>query len=434
MTIADKTMLNSFVPGVVELPPEDQALVSRRSAALGPAYRLFYQKPVRVVRGEDVWLYGPTGEKYLDVYNNVVSVGHCHPHVVAAIARQAGTLCTHTRYLTAPVIDYAERLLGTMPAAIAHVMFTCSGSEANDLALRIARDFTQGEGIIITENAYHGTTQLTAALSPSLGAGVTHEHRARLIPAPLHGDAARFAADVACAVADLAKAGIKPCALLIDTIFTSDGVLADPAGLLAPAVETIRSAGGIFIADEVQPGFGRTGDGMWCFARHGVIPDMVTMGKPMGNGYPVAAVAMQARVVASFGTKSRYFNTFGGNTVAMAAANAVLDVIERQHLVQNAANVGKAFAAALRATPGLGPVRSAGLMLGVDLTRNDGTPDPARAARIVNRMRDLGVLISASGKTGHTLKIRPPLTFGLDHVGFFMDRLNDAMRSGRAAD
>ena len=429
MTQSDGTMVNSFVPGEVELPPDDQSLVNRRLAALGPAYRLFYQKPVRLVRGEDVWLYGPDGEKYLDVYNNVVSVGHGHPHVVEAIARQASTLCTHTRYLTTPLIDYAERLLGTLPPAISNVMFTCSGSEANDLALRIASDFTQGEGIIITENAYHGTTQLMAALSPSLGAGVAQSRAARLIPAPLHGDGARFAVDVAGAIADLARSGIKPCALLLDTIFTSDGVAADPAGFLAPAVETIRAAGGIVIADEVQPGFGRTGSGMWCFARHGIIPDMVTMGKPMGNGYPVAAVAMQPRVVASFGAKARYFNTFGGTTVAIAAANAVLDVIERQDLIQNAATVGKAFAAALRSTPGLGPVRSAGLMLAVDLIDHAGEPDPERAARIVNRLRELGVLISGSSKAGHSLKIRPPLTFGLDHLDIFMDRLHQALRS-----
>jgi len=421
-------MVNSFVPGEVELASGDKSLVDRRLAALGPAYRLFYQRPVRLVRAEDVWLYGPNGERYLDAYNNVVSVGHCHPHVVDAIARQAGTLCTHTRYLTSPVIDYAERLLGTLPAALSNVMFTCSGSEANDLALRIASDFTQGEGVIVTENAYHGTTQLMAALSPSLGPGVAPSRTARLIPAPLHGDGARFAADVAGALADLARSGIKPCALLLDTIFTSDGVVADPSGFLAPAVETIRRAGGIVIADEVQAGFGRTGSGMWCFSRHGIVPDMVTMGKPMGNGYPVAAVAIQPRVVAGFGAKARYFNTFGGNTVAIAAADAVLDVIERQDLIQNAAAVGGSFAAALRSTPDLGPVRSAGLMLAVDLIGESGGPDPERAARIVNRLRDRGVLISVSSKAGHTLKIRPPLTFGLDHLDFFMDRLQRVLR------
>ena len=430
MTTADRSMVNAFVPGAVELPAAEQALIERRRAALGPAYRLFYEHPVHLVRGEDVWLYGADGTRYLDVYNNVVSVGHCHPHVVGAIAAQAATLCTHTRYLAAPVVDYAERLLATMPAALGHVMFTCTGSEANDLALRIASDFTGADGVIVSDNAYHGTTHLIAGLSPSLGGGNALNPRARLVPPPLHGDGTRFAADVARAIDDLRRAGVRPCALLVDTIFTSDGVAADPAGYLAPAVEVIRAAGGVFIADEVQPGFGRTGAGMWCFARHGLVPDLVTMGKPMGNGYPVAAVAIQPHVVAAFGARSRYFNTFGGNSVAIAAAGAVLDVIEGQGLIQNAARVGAAFAAALRTTAGLGPVRAAGLMIGVDLLTDAGTPDGERASRLVSRLREQGVLISASGRTGHTLKIRPPLTFSLEHVDLFMERLNRALRSG----
>jgi 4-aminobutyrate aminotransferase-like enzyme len=204
MTKTDSTMVNSFVPGAVILPPSDEKLIARRLSALGPAYRLFYQKPVHLVRGEDVWVYGADGTKYLDAYNNVVSVGHCHSHVVGAIAAQAARLCTHTRYVTEPLVDYAERLLATMPSAIAHVMFTCSGSEANDLALRIASDFTKAEGVIVTDNAYHGTTHLISALSPSLGPGVALSGNARAIPAPIHGDGARFAADVTWAIRDLA--------------------------------------------------------------------------------------------------------------------------------------------------------------------------------------------------------------------------------------
>ena len=428
MTSADGSMVNAFVPGAVDLPVEDQALIDRRRAVLGPAYRLFYQRPLHLVRGEDVWLYAADGSRYLDAYNNVASVGHCHPQVVGAMAAQAATLCTHTRYLTDPVVDYAERLLATLPAALGHVMFTCSGSEANDLALRIAGDFTGADGVVITANAYHGTTHLIAGLSPSLGRGVALNATARVVPPPLHGDGARFAADVAHAIGELSNAGIRPCALLVDTIFTSDGVAADPAGYLAPAVEVMRSAGGLFIADEVQPGFGRTGAGMWCFARHGLVPDLVTMGKPMGNGYPVAAVALQPRVVAGFGARARYFNTFGGNSVAIAAASAVLDVIEGQGLIRNAAEVGQAFAAALRGTTGLGPVRAAGLMIGVDVLTDAGAADADRANRIVNGLRDHGVLISASGRTGHTLKIRPPLTFSLEHVDLFMDRLQQVLR------
>lgn len=432
MTVTDSTMINAFVAGAATLAPAEQALLDRRLAVLGPAYRLFYQRPLHLVRGEDVWLYGADGTRYLDAYNNVVSVGHCHPHVVGAIAAQAGILCTHTRYLTGAVVDFAERLLATMPAALSNVMFTCTGSEANDLALRIASQYTSAEGVIITENAYHGTTQLIASVSPSLGPGVPLNAKARLVPAPLHGDGARFASDVAQAIEELRGVGVRPCALLVDTIFTSDGVAADPAGYLAPAAETIRAAGGLFIADEVQSGFGRTGAGLWCFARHGLVPDIVTMGKPMGNGYPVAAVAMHPRVVASFGNMARYFNTFGGNSVAMAAASAVLDVIEDQGLISNAASVGQALASALRGTAGLGPVRAAGLMIGVDVLTDGGVPDGDRAVRLVNHLREFGVLISASGRHGHTLKIRPPLTFRLEHVDLFMDRLQQALRRDAA--
>lgn len=423
MTARDRTMVNAYVPGASTLPAASAALIERRRAALGPAYRLFYQEPLHVVRGEDVWLTDADGVRYLDAYNNVVSVGHGHPHVVGAIAAQAASLCTHTRYLNGPVVDYAERLLATMPTALSHLMYTCTGSEANDLALRIAFDATGAEGVIVTDNAYHGTTHLVASLSPSLGAGVPRGPGVRTVPAPIHGDAARFAADVEGAIADLARAGIRPCALLLDTLCTSDGVAADPAGFLVPAVGAIRAAGGLFIADEVQPGFGRTGAGLWGFSRHGVVPDVVTLGKPMGNGYPVAGVVLQPRLVEAFGAKARYFNTFGGNTVAVAAAGAVLDVIEGQGLIDNAARVGAVFAQALAASPGLGPVRSAGLMIGVDVLDGEGRPDGARAARLVNDLRRAGVLISASGATGHVLKIRPPLTFGLGHVDYFMDRL-----------
>jgi 4-aminobutyrate aminotransferase-like enzyme len=429
MTKTDIMMLNGFVPGVVALPPEDQALLDRRLESLGPAYRLFYEKPLHVTRAEDVWLYAADGTKYLDAYNNVASVGHCHPHVVAAIAKQAAELCTHTRYLTPHVVDYAERLLATMPAALKHMMFTCSGSEANDLALRIAQNFTGGQGVIITENAYHGTTHLIAALSPSLGVNVPAHPTTRKIPAPLKGDAQAFAADVQNAIDDMLRCGIKPCALIVDTIFTSDGVAADPIGFLKPAVEAIRKAGGLFIADEVQPGFGRTGSGLWCFARHGIIPDIVTLGKPMGNGYPVAGLAVQPHIVEKFGNTIRYFNTFGGNTVAVAAASAVLDVIESQNLIQNAAKTGAVFAEALRNTNELGAIRAAGLMIAVDVVNGDGSPDAKQCLRIVNGLRDHGVLISASGKAGHTLKIRPPLTFNQTHVDLFMDRLRKVLGS-----
>lgn len=412
------TMANAFDGGrTAGLDPRDAALIARRSAALGPAYRLFYQEPLHLVRGEGVWLWDTSGKAYLDAYNNVASVGHCHPRVVQAISGQLGVLNTHTRYLHDGVVEYAERLLATMPQALAHVMFTCTGSEANDLALRIARAHTGGQGVIVTRHAYHGVTEAVAEMSPSLGEGVPRGPRVRHIAAPGGGaDAgARLAADLARAIAQMRADGIAPAAFIVDTVFSSDGLYVDPPGFLKPAVDLIRAEGGVFIADEVQAGFGRTGTQMWGFARHGLVPDMVTMGKPMGNGFPVAGLAVQPRMVADFGAKARYFNTFGGNPVAAAAGSAVLDVLEDEGLPDNARRVGAFLrdgAQGLCATrPGVAQVRGAGLFVAVDITdRHDGaTPDPARAAAVVNHMRAAGVLISATGRQANTLKIRPPL-------------------------
>lgn len=433
-------MPNAYQPGKGNLPPGDQALVARRQRVLGPAYRLFYETPVHLVRGEGVWLYDKDGKAYLDTYNNVASVGHCHPRVVEATARQSAIFASHTRYLHDGILEYAERLLAHFPPALSHVMFTCTGSEANDLAFRIARAQTGGTGFIVTENAYHGVTHAIAGMSPSLGAGVALGEHVRTVPAPdplrMAGDmGAAFAAGVQAAVDDLLRHGIRPAALIVDTVFSSDGVFADPPGFLAPAVEVIRRAGGLFIADEVQPGFGRTGQAMWGFQRHGVTPDMVSLGKPMGNGYPVAGLVMRPEVIESFGSKARYFNTFGGNAVAAATALAVLQVIEDEGLMQNAATVGALFRAGLEdlATrhDALGPIRSAGLFLGAEIVAG-GDPlaaDAAACGHIVNHLRDNGVLISATGPRANVLKIRPPLVFSAENVAFFLDRLEAALKS-----
>lgn len=430
------TMPNAYQPGKGNLSKADQELVARRQRALGPAYRLFYETPVHLVRGEGVWLYDKDGKAYLDTYNNVASVGHCHPHVVAAMARQAGVLASHTRYLHEGVLAYAEQLLGHFPAELSHVMFTCTGSEANDLAFRIARAHTGGTGFIVTENAYHGVTYAIAGMSPSLGSGVDLGEHVRVVPAPRTGGetGAEFAAGVLAAIRDMQRHGIKPAALIVDTVFSSDGVFADPAGFLAPAVAAIRAAGGLFIADEVQPGFGRTGAAMWGFQRHDVLPDMVSLGKPMGNGYPVAGLVMQPRVIEAFGAKARYFNTFGGNAVAAATAMAVLEVIEGEGLQANCAKVGAAFAEGLRGLAkghaALGELRAVGLFLGQDIVDGEGRPDAARAGWIVNRLREEGVLISATGPKGHVLKIRPPLVFSHENVAFFLDRLERVLKAG----
>ncbi|TPG49573.1 aspartate aminotransferase family protein [Roseomonas nepalensis] len=431
-------MINAFDPGRAEgLGARERAMVERRQRLLGPAYRLFYERPFHAVRGEGAWLFDAEGERYLDCYNNVASLGHAHPVVVEAIARQAGLLNTHTRYLHETVLDYAEALLATFPASLGHVMFTCTGSEANDLALRIARAATGGEGIVVTSLAYHGVTSALAELSPSLGEGVPlGRHVATVAPPDAYrggpGMPARFAADVAAAFAGLARHGIRPCALLVDTMFTSDGVFPDPPGFLAAAAAAARAAGALFIADEVQPGFGRTGT-MWGFERHGVEPDIVTMGKPMGNGHPVAGLAIRPSLLERFGGRVRYFNTFGGNPVSAAAGLAVLRVLREEGLPANAAVVGAQLLAGLRGLAGrhavIGDVRGAGLSIGVELVRDRSTREPATAetARVVNALRERRVLISASGPGANTLKIRPPLCLSREQADLFLAALDGVL-------
>jgi len=433
------TMINAYDAAAGGgLSAEDRALLARREAVMGPAYRLFYETPLHVVRGEGVWLYDNAGRRYLDAYNNVASIGHSRPEVVEAISAQAAILNTHTRYLHEGPVAYAEALLATFPAELANLMLTCTGSEANDLALRIARAATGGRGLIVTALAYHGVTTAIAGASPSLGPGNRLGPDVWTVPAPASpasgADVGRqFADGVSAAIADMRARGVQPAALLVDTIFSSDGVFTEPAGFLAEAVERIRAAGGVFIADEVQAGFGRVGPQMWGFARHGVVPDLVTMGKPMGNGHPVAGVVSRREHAAAFGASVRYFNTFGGNPVSCAAAMAVLKVIQDERLAENSGTVGEYLRAGIRAIaqrhPLVGEVRGAGLFIGVDLDLPSGEPAADAAIAVVNRMRESGVLISATGPGGNVLKIRPPLVFQPEHADILLGALSEALNA-----
>jgi 4-aminobutyrate aminotransferase-like enzyme len=386
---------------LAHLDANTRDLVERRARSLGSAYRLFYEEPVQFVRGAGTKLYTADGTEYLDVYNNVPSVGHAHPRVAAAIAEQAALLTTHTRYLDRHLVDYAEDLLGEFPDHLGNVMFTCTGSEANDLALRIAKAATGGTGIIVTRNAYHGVTTEIAAISPSLGGLRSIADWVRVVPAPGDGD---FAADVRGALDDLAAAGIRPAALIVDTIFASDGVRDEVVGF-ADAVAAVRAAGGLFIADEVQPGFGRLGAGMWGFARHDLEPDIVTVGKPMGNGHPIAAMIARPELVDAFGRQARYFNTFGGSTVSIAAAQATLDVIRDERLIDNARTVGEYLLAQLPTVSGVQAVRGVGLFIGA-VVESEGV-----ALDAVNALKRRHILIGESGLGNDVLKIRPPLVF-----------------------
>lgn len=434
---ASQPMVNGFdTSRIDQLPPRTRRQVDARERLLGPGYRLFYEDPVEIVRGAGTLLYDADGNDYLDVYNNVASVGHCHPYVVDAIHRQLSTLNTNTRYIQQPILRYSEQFLGTMPEQVGHVMFTCTGSEANDLAMRVARYHTGNQGIIVTSGAYHGLTSDVAAFSPSLGIGVPLGPHVRTVSAP---DRLRRGGDdnlitdmrreIREAIADLQRHGFGVAAFIADMIFSSDGIYADPVGFLQPVIEEVHAAGGLFIADEVQPGFGRTGRHWWGFQRHGLVPDIMTTGKPMGNGIPIAAAAFRPELLVEFGRNIRYFNTFGGNSVSIAAAQAVLDVINEEDLIGNADTVGAYIKAGIATLADgyeqIAEVRGAGLFVGVDIVtdRDSNTPDGDAALRVVNHMRRRRVLISASGPRGSVLKIRPPLPFSISDADRLLGNL-----------
>lgn len=422
-------MANSFDPSSGAADPADAELLARRARVMGAPYRLFYERPVSIVRGRGAHLYDESGADYLDAYNNVPVVGHSNERVADAVSSALRTLSTHTRYLTDGVVDYAERLSARFPDELSQVIFACTGSEAVDLALRIARHVTGRRGVIITEHAYHGTTAAAAEVSPSLGPNneiPPYIERVR-VPDPLREDPALAEAEFARAVAEAADRldarGFGVAALLVDSVMYSDGLVVDPDGLLRGAVDAVRARGGLYIADEVQPGFGRTGN-WWGFSWHRVLPDLVALGKPMGNGVPISAVVGRPEHFDVFGRDVRYFNTFGGNGASIAAAGAVLDELEERGLLARAARVGARLAGGLRdlaaADARIGQVRARGLALAVELVRPGGdaagdaadhAADPAAATAVVNGLRDRRILVSASGPRENVVKVRPPLVF-----------------------
>lgn len=413
---------------------DSRTLVERRQRTLGPAYELFYDEPVHLVRGEGVWLYDAGGKRYLDMYNNVPHVGHCHPHVVEALTRQAGTLNTHTRYLHERVVELAERLTSTLPQPLDVAMFSCTGSEANELALRIARACSGGEGIIVVDYAYHGNTHILAQASMSYGPDDVKPVYIETVPPPdvyrgqYGGDDAgeRYASAIQSAIDALAGNGVRPAAFLVDTIVSSNGILDVPPGYLKKAADVIRSAGGLFVADEVQPGFGRTGRAFWGFEGDGLVPDIVTMGKPIGNGHPLAATVTRMELARTFATETDYFNTFGGNPVSAAAGIAVLEVIEREGLQRNALDVGAYLRQGLSELAQkhelIGDIRGRGLFIGVDLVtdRESRAPATAAARSLTNALRRNGILTNPIGKWNNILKLRPPMVFTREHADLFL--------------
>lgn len=434
-------MVNSFDPaGEVRLDGAAAALLSRRQRVLGAPYRLFYEKPVKIVRGHGVFLYDDDGLDYLDAYNNVPVVGHSNPRVQSAVAQQLELVNTHTRYLTDPIVDYAEQLVGLFPSALDQVIFASTGSEAVDLALRIARHVTDGQGVIVTRHAYHGTTSAVAAISPSLGPNNPIPANVLLVDAPdsVRDDPATateaFCKRVEDAIALFDARGIPFAGMVVDSVLSSDGLQPGPIGVLNAAIDAVRAAGGLYIADEVQSGFGRIGSHWWGFQRHELNPDLVVLGKPMGNGLPISAVVGRSELFDRFGRDVRYFNTFGGNPVSIAAAQAVLDELVSRELLASSIEVGGLLQHEIEALTasdaGVAEVRSAGMFLGIEFVddRASRRPDPARALRVVNAMRNDRILISASGRYDNVLKIRPPLVFGVEHAPRLLEGLDRALR------
>ncbi|GAA1936982.1 aminotransferase class III-fold pyridoxal phosphate-dependent enzyme [Brevibacterium antiquum] len=432
-------MANGFDPASsVDLDPDTASLLHRRDRVLGPSYRLFYREPVAIESAEGVWLRGIDGREYLDAYNNVPVIGHSHPAVTAAVSKQLATLNTHTRYLTEPIIDYSERLLAKFPEELDRVTYACTGSEAIDLAIRTARYQTGNQGLIISEHAYHGTTVAAAGISPSLGPNNPLGEHVVTIPSidaartPEAEIATKFAASVESAIAELNGRGVGVAAIIMDSILSSDGVQPDPQGFLSPVLDIVHTAGGMYIADEVQPSFGRTGT-WWGFERHTIVPDLVVLGKPMGNGVPISALVGNSTTQEKFGSSVRYFNTFGGNPVSISAAAAVLEVIEQQQLVSHAAHMGEVMLSGLaeiaKQHDRVISARGAGLFLALEFGADgsERTPDADLASRVVNSMRDRGILISASGPSASALKIRPPLPFDAKNAEYLLENLEGVL-------
>ncbi|HEY7819172.1 MAG TPA: aminotransferase class III-fold pyridoxal phosphate-dependent enzyme, partial [Vicinamibacteria bacterium] len=437
---------------ILGLPPEARApredsfeLRRRRRKKLSPNLSLSYEEPLHIVRGAGVHLYDAEGRSYLDMVNNVCHVGHAHPRVVRALARQAAVLNTNTRYLHAKVVDLAERLSALLPPSLEVVFFVNSGSEANDLALRLARTHTRRRETLVLGGAYHGNLTSLIEVSPYKyggpgGEGAPPHVRELDMPDGYRGryrrsDRAYGERYVADAVAALRA---KPVgAVIAEAILSCGGQIVLPPGYLAGLFRAVREMGGVAIADEVQVGFGRVGTHFWGFEAEGAVPDIVTMGKPFGNGHPLAAVATTRAVANAFETGMEYFNTFGGNPVSCAAGLAVLDVIEEEHLQENARAQGELLLAELRALqarhPILGDVRGRGLFLGFELVRDRETLEPAttEARALVNRMKEEGVLLSTEGPLANVIKIKPPLVFSRSDADRFLSRLDAVLGEDR---
>ncbi|HLZ99085.1 MAG TPA: aminotransferase class III-fold pyridoxal phosphate-dependent enzyme [Steroidobacteraceae bacterium] len=415
----------------------------RRHRLLGAGAELFYDKPLHLVRGAGVWLYDAHGRAYLDVYNNVPHVGHCHPAVVRAVQRQTAALATHTRYLHENILEYAEALTSRCPPHLDACLFVNSGSEANDVAWRLAQFVTGHKGALVMAHAYHGITDAVAALTPASGTADPRVTTLTAPPATLTADDSLDEADLRAATEDadlaiysLAARGFAPAAFFIDSALTSSGIHDPPAAWAPTVAARVRAAGGLIVADEVQYGLGRSGSHFWGFERRGLslpgfAPDIVTLGKPVANGYPMGVVIANRAMIEAFQAKFGFFSTFGGNPVAAAAALAVLEVLDGEHLMANARATGDYLRRQLMAAAGrhpcLGGVRGAGLLLGVEIQGLDVHTAKLRTKKIVNALASRArVLVGAEGPLANILKLRPPMPFLPEHADLLVRAIDAA--------
>lgn len=414
-------------------------LIERRKQVLGRHVTTFYDEPFAPVRGEGVWLFDADGKRYLDCYNNVPHVGHCHPKVVEAISKQAATLNVHTRYVHEGVVSYGEKLASKFDHDLSTMIMVNSGSEANDIALRMAQAVNGNTGVIGTDNTYHGNTAAVSQLNTTKVPVGGYADHVRKVPAPDNlnpvggsraWQAQAFAAGVKTAIAELQAAGHGVSALIVCPYFANEGFPTLERGFLDQAIAAVRRAGGLIISDEVQPGFGRIGTHWWGHEKLGFVPDIVTVGKPMANGHPVAAVVTGQNVLEAFQDVFKYFNTFGGNPVSAAAAMATMNVIEDEGLVENARVVGDYAVGELKGLASkhdlIADARGSGLFFGAELVR-DGKPASDICLGVVNEMRNNGVLLSTVGRFDNTLKVRPPCVFSRENVDQLVDVMDQAI-------
>ena len=418
-----------------------EVIRNQRDTVLSQNLSLNFRAPLQIVKGEGAYLFDQSGKKYLDLVNNVAHVGHGHPRVVAAGASQMATLNTNTRYLHQNIVEYGRALTSTLPDPLTVIFFVNSGSEANDLAIRLAHAYTKRKGMIALKHGYHGHTQSVVEISPYKflgkgGAGTPAHVGVAELPDPFRGQyrgegaGIKYAADFANVISNLKE---PLAAFFCEGIVSTGGQIRLAEGFLTSAFAQIRAAGGICISDEVQIGLGRVGEKFWGFELHGVVPDIVTMGKPLGNGHPLAAVVTTPEIAAAFHNGMEYFNTFGGNPVSAAIGQAVLDVVQDENLQANAIEIGSYLSNGVKelskSHPIIGDVRGSGLFIGVELMRDENTPATAEMSDLIEYAKDAGVFLSCDGPDNNILKIKPPMIITKTDVDLFLNVFDAGVRA-----